>query len=98
MVSISRLVRTAALVALAVLSVVPVFAQRGASLPTGTVKDVNGGVLPGVTVRVTNVTTNASIDAVTNGEGVYRAAPRRSLPAPTASRRRSAASRARRCR
>ena len=74
MISVSRLVRTAALVALAVLSVVPAFAQGGASLLTGTVKDVNGGVLPGVTVRVTNVTTNAGVDAVTDGEGVYRAA------------------------
>jgi len=74
MVSISRLVRTAALVALAFLSVVPAFAQGGASLLTGTVKDVNGGVLPGVTVKVTNVTTNAGVEAVTDGEGVYRAA------------------------
>ena len=51
MFSISRLIRTAALVALAFLSVVPAFAQGGASLLTGTVKDVNGGVLPGVTVK-----------------------------------------------
>jgi hypothetical protein len=56
----SRLVRTAALVTQAFLIVVPAFAQGGASLLTGTVKDVNGGVLPGVTVKVTNVTTNTS--------------------------------------
>lgn len=42
MISISRLVRTAALVALVFLRVVPAFGQVGASLLTGTVKDVNG--------------------------------------------------------
>lgn len=75
MISDSRLIRTAALVALAFLSVVPAFAQVGASLLTGTVKDVNGGVLPGVTVKVTNVATNASLDAVTDGEGLYVGQP-----------------------
>lgn len=74
MISISGFVRTAAPVALAFLSVVPAFAQGGASLLTGTVKDVNGGVLPGVTLKVTDVATNASVDAVTDSEGVYRAA------------------------
>ncbi len=74
MISISRLIRTAALLALAFLNVVPAFAQGSASLLTGTVKDVNGGVLPGVMVKVTNVATNSSVDAVTDGEGVYRAA------------------------
>lgn len=37
-------------------------------------KDVNGGVLPGVTLRVTHVATNAIVEAVTDGEGVYRVA------------------------
>ncbi len=74
MISIPILIRTAALVALAFLSAVPAFPQGGASLLTGTVKDVNGGVLPGVTVKVTNAISSASVDAVTDGEGVYRAA------------------------
>ncbi|PYV17359.1 MAG: TonB-dependent receptor, partial [Acidobacteria bacterium] len=38
----------------------------------GTVVDEKGGVLPGVTVRITNVGTNITEQAVTDGEGRYR--------------------------
>ena len=64
----------AALVALALFTASPVLAQSGSSLLTGVVRDSNGGVLPGVIVRVTNVATGASVEAVTDGEGVYTAA------------------------
>ena len=39
---------------------------------TGVVKDVSGGA-PGVTVTVTSETTRASVDSITNGDGVYTA-------------------------
>jgi hypothetical protein len=38
----------------------------------GTVVDLSGGVLPGVTVTVTNVETGVSQDVVTDGNGLYR--------------------------
>ena len=37
----------------------------------GTVKDAQGGVLPGVTVSVTNIETNVSIQALTTSTGGY---------------------------
>ncbi len=40
------------------------FGQGGAGLLTGTVKDVNGGVLPGVTVTLTSVATNSRVEEV----------------------------------
>lgn len=67
---ITRRIRTAALVALALWNVQEAFAQGGARLG-GVVKDSNGGVLPGVSVRVINATTGASVEAVTDGQGVY---------------------------
>ncbi|MGC4081395.1 MAG: TonB-dependent receptor [Vicinamibacterales bacterium] len=70
---ISRLKQVAALVALVILSAGPAFAQAGSSLLTGVVKDSNGGVLPGVSVKVTNTVSGASVEAVTDGQGVYRA-------------------------
>jgi hypothetical protein len=39
----------------------------------GIVRDASGGVLPGVTVRVTNADTGTARDVVTNERGVYRA-------------------------
>jgi len=38
----------------------------------GTVRDASGGVIPGVTVTVTNVATNAVRVAVTDEQGLYR--------------------------
>ena len=40
---------------------------------SGTVKDSSGGVLPGASVKVTNETTNGSLDLVAGGDGTYRA-------------------------
>ncbi len=39
----------------------------------GTVSDSSGGVLPGVTVTITNVNTGAARSVVTNEKGLYRA-------------------------
>src|SRR5260370_13119978 len=39
----------------------------------GTVSDSSGGVLPGVTVTITNVDTGAGRAVVTNEKGLYRA-------------------------
>src|SRR3954449_7073990 len=53
----------------------PAFAQsQGANgAIEGTVSDSSGGVLPGVTVTVTNVDTGAERSVVTNDKGLYRA-------------------------
>ena len=41
---------------------------------SGTVKDQTGAIIPGATVTVTNVDTNASRTSVTDAQGFYRAA------------------------
>ncbi|MCL4814210.1 MAG: TonB-dependent receptor [Vicinamibacteraceae bacterium] len=41
---------------------------------SGTVRDTSGAVVPGVTVTVTNIATNATQSAVTDGRGFYRVA------------------------
>src|SRR3954467_11433490 len=53
----------------------PAFAQsQGANgAIEGTVSDSSGGVLPGVTVTVTNVDTGAERSVITNEKGLYRA-------------------------
>ena len=63
-----------------------------ASVISGTVKDSSGGVLPGVSVKITNETTNTSTDIVTNPDGTYTSETAR-RPAPTAWPCRSMASR-----
>src|SRR5262249_20380397 len=40
---------------------------------TGTVKDNSGGVIPGATVVITNLGTNATVELVTSESGVYAA-------------------------
>src|SRR5438034_10538743 len=49
-------------------------AQGGATTATlsGTASDATGGVLPGVTVTLTDRATNRTRTAVTNGSGLYR--------------------------
>ncbi|MBI4474223.1 MAG: carboxypeptidase regulatory-like domain-containing protein, partial [Acidobacteria bacterium] len=53
----------------AVLIALPAFAQTGSV--TGTVKDQSGAVLPGVTVTITNIGTNADREAITDERGDY---------------------------
>ena len=53
----------------------PAFAQSQAANGAieGTVSDSSGGVLPGVTVTVTNVDTGTERTVITNEKGLYRA-------------------------
>jgi hypothetical protein len=57
------------------LAVVPAAAQSTAANGSieGTVVDTSGGVLPGVTVTVTNINTGAQRTVVTNATGLFRA-------------------------
>jgi hypothetical protein len=70
-----RLLCSLVLVVLSVGLAVPAAAQSQASngLIEGTVHDNSGGVLPGVTVTLTNTDTGASRTVVTNENGLYRA-------------------------
>ena len=49
------------------------FAQMTRGGIGGTVRDSSGAVVPGVTVTVTNVATNATVTVVSDGQGFYRA-------------------------
>jgi outer membrane receptor protein involved in Fe transport len=53
------------------------FGQQPTATLTGTVADLTGAVVPGATVRVTHLATNAVRTTTTNGDGVYTLA---SLP------------------
>jgi outer membrane receptor protein involved in Fe transport len=48
------------------------FAQMTRGSIAGTVRDSSGAIVPGVTVTITNVATNAAQVATTDGEGFYR--------------------------
>ena len=62
-------------VALSLVLATAAFAQSQAANGSieGTVLDSSGGVLPGVTVTVTNADTGTSRSVVTNESGIYRA-------------------------
>ena len=63
-------VMRAALVALLVVTIpAAVFAQMTRGGLVGTVRDASGGVVPGVTVTVTNLDTNAARVAVSDDQG-----------------------------
>jgi hypothetical protein len=49
----------------------PTMAQSELGSITGTLKDPQGGVLPGVTATAVNVNTNVTTTVVTNASGVY---------------------------
>lgn len=65
--------RTLTALAVAVLLPAAVSAQMTRGSVAGTVRDSSGAVVPGVTVTVTNVATNASQTVVSDAEGFYRA-------------------------
>src|SRR3954451_20089029 len=76
--SVLRAVSVALVCAIGVLAPSTARAQGGASTASvaGKVTDATGGVLPGVTITVTNLATNQQRSIVTNDEGVYRFAGR----------------------
>jgi hypothetical protein len=57
---------------LSVLAFVTVSAQDFRGAISGTITDASGGVLPGVTVSVTNTETNVATTAVTDSKGFYQ--------------------------
>ena len=59
------------LMAFAVVLTAPSFAQSTTAVIVGTVTDASGGVIPGVTVTVTNLDTGARRSAVTNDRGQF---------------------------
>ena len=64
------------LIALSFLALAPAASAQGAgSVISGTVKDSSGGVLPGVSVRIANESTNTAVDITTNPDGTYASAP-----------------------
>ena len=54
-----------------VVSPASVFAQGELGTITGTLKDAQGAVLPGVTAAAVNAETNVPTTAVTNEQGIY---------------------------
>jgi hypothetical protein len=54
------------------MSAVPTYAQEQSGSIQGTIKDAQGGVLPGVTVEVKNQETGSVQTTVTDGSGTYR--------------------------
>jgi hypothetical protein len=65
--------RLAVAMILAILLPAAGFAQMTRGSIGGTVRDSSGAIVPGVTVSVTNVATNATVTVVTDGQGYYRA-------------------------
>ncbi|HTM26529.1 MAG TPA: carboxypeptidase regulatory-like domain-containing protein [Vicinamibacterales bacterium] len=63
--------RRFALVLLLILLPAAAFAQQFKANLAGSVTDVQGAVVPGVTVTVTNTDTNVSADTVTDSNGVF---------------------------
>ena len=66
---------SALLVALALALNGAAAAQERFGTISGTVKDQQGGTLPGLTVTATNNETKRQIEAVTNNEGFYNIRP-----------------------
>src|SRR6266853_715045 len=55
----------------ALLAIVPLIAQTPSASVVGRVVDATGAVIPGVKIKISNLDTNQSHDALTNGVGDY---------------------------
>ena len=66
-----RLIRTAALAVLALILATTTFAQGADGRVAGVARDSNGGVLPGVSLKVVNAATGTSLDVVSDGAGAF---------------------------
>ncbi len=62
---------TAGALALIICGAAPAYAQLDRSSISGTIKDAQGGVVPGVTVTATSTATQQSRSTVTDGSGFY---------------------------
>ncbi len=71
--SVSAIILLSLTVAITLFSLDTAQAQLTRGSISGTVRDASGAVVPGATVRVTNVATKVSRDETTNEEGFYRA-------------------------
>jgi len=58
--------------ALLLSSAVPAHAQAASAAITGTISDTQGGVLPGVTITVTNADSGTTRTSVSESDGKYR--------------------------
>jgi hypothetical protein len=68
-----RLVRFGVLlIVLALIGATPATAQNTSGAIAGTIADTQGGVLPGVTLTVTNAETGVARSSVTEADGKYR--------------------------
>lgn len=63
---------TASVVLLALATAMPAAAQTDTATLVGTVRDSQGGVLPGVTLTARNIDTGFTLDGVSDREGRYR--------------------------
>src|SRR5918998_220269 len=70
---LSTVPRLLAVIAVLMISVVPVFPQSTGATLQGTITDEQGAVMPGATVVVANVETGWTRDVVTDERGWYRA-------------------------
>src|SRR5690349_8791672 len=68
-----KFIRIAFVAVLVVFTVRHVGAAQGlAGTVTGVVKDSSGGVLPGVTVKVSSAAGGAGLEGTTDADGIYR--------------------------
>ena len=61
--------------ALGILAPVALNAQASPSAIAGVVRDSSGGAIPGATIRIINIATNASAEFVSDGQGAYQSEP-----------------------
>ena len=64
--------KSAFLLAVAILLALPVYAQLPTATVLGVVKDASGAVVPGTTVTIRNTDTNLTRTAMTESDGSYR--------------------------
>ena len=69
---VTQLLASSLMLVWALATAVPVAAQGTGGMIAGTVKDAQGGVLPGVSLTVRNVDTGVTRTIVTEGDGTYR--------------------------